>query len=230
MISNFGWDYIYRPWGGEFVELADWIAERFSGCDRLYRLPFYEPMSAFPNVIDTGLTGGTPYYSMAEVRNTFNITAAKEQTILLTFGGLGLAEIPYHNLTQFPDWQFITFDRQAPDLPNIIKVNNPQFRPVDFMPLCDRVVSKPGYSTFAESCRMDTPIVSITRDDFAESALLIEGIRNHAFHQILEPTEFFQEGWQFLREPVQPPRWSEPVGKDGNETIANDIVEYLNRA
>ncbi|HEY9897240.1 MAG TPA: glycosyl transferase, partial [Candidatus Sericytochromatia bacterium] len=26
MMSNFGWDFIYRPWGGEFLDMADWIA------------------------------------------------------------------------------------------------------------------------------------------------------------------------------------------------------------
>ena len=97
MISNFGWDFIYRPWGGEFVEMADWIAERFNECDRLFRLPFHESMSAFPNITDVGLTGGFPYFSVAEMREKFKITAPIEKTILLTFGGLGLAEIPYLN-------------------------------------------------------------------------------------------------------------------------------------
>jgi len=50
MVSNFGWDFIYRDWGGEFFDIADWIAECFSDCDRLFRLPLNEPMSAFPNV------------------------------------------------------------------------------------------------------------------------------------------------------------------------------------
>ena len=60
MMSNFGWDFIYRPWGGEFVDLADWIGEQFSLCDRLFRLPFHEEMSAFPQIEDIGLTGGRP--------------------------------------------------------------------------------------------------------------------------------------------------------------------------
>ena len=59
---------------------------------------------------------------------------------LLTFGGLSLDAIPYHNVTQFPEHLFITLDLQAPDLPNLVKVTDRKFRPVDFMPLCDRVV------------------------------------------------------------------------------------------
>ncbi|MDA0269177.1 MAG: glycosyl transferase, partial [Cyanobacteria bacterium] len=65
MLSNFGWDFIYRPWGGEFTAIADWISDCFQGCDRLFRLPFHEPMAAFPHITDVGLTGGDPAYDLA---------------------------------------------------------------------------------------------------------------------------------------------------------------------
>lgn len=223
-IGNFGWDFIYRAWGGEFTEIADWISECFSQCDRLFRLPMHEPMSAFPAITDVGLTGGNPRYDCDELRSRFNITAPVEQTVILTFGGLGLQEIPYDNLRQFPDWQFITFDRQTPDLPNLIKITDHYYRPVDFMPVCGRVISKPGYSTFAESLRLDVPIVSLIREGFAEAPLLIEGIQNYAHHQILPPSEFFQGSWEFLHKPLQPPRQSELLDKGGSEAIAQAIL------
>jgi hypothetical protein len=227
MVSNFGWDFVYRPWGGEFIEMADWIADRFSHCSQLFRLPLHEPMSAFPTVTDVGFTGGSPHYAEAEIRSHFNLTTPIDRTALLTFGGLGLEQIPYHNLQRYPDWQFITFDRQAPDLPNLLKINQPEFRPVDFMPLCNQVVSKPGYSTFAEACRLGVPIVSITRDDFAEAPVLIAGIQDYHPHRILSPTEFFQGDWQFLQEPPRPPRRSEKLRTDGNDVVAKAIVDYL---
>lgn len=239
MMSNFGWDFIYQPWGGEFAELADWIGACFSQCDRLFRLPFHEPMSAFPAIADVGLTGGTPRYQVDELRQAWGLTATKDKTVLLSFGGLGLEQIPYHNITQFPDWQFITFDPKAPHLPNLIKVRNLEFesqpknpafkniRPVDFMPVCRCVVSKPGYSTFAEACRLDVPIVSLTREDFAESPILLEGIENHAYHRIVTPREFFEGNWDFLRESPAPPRQSHPILKDGTEAIARAVVNYF---
>ena len=226
MLSNFGWDFIYRPWGGEFAPLADWIGECYKQCDRLFRLPMAEPMSAFTAITDVGLTGGTPRYSEAELRAQFGLQAPPPQTVLLTFGGLGLQQIPYHHLENFPDWQFITFDRHAPRLPNLVKVTDHQYRPVDFMPLCGRVVSKPGYSTFAEAMRLGVPLVSLTREDFAESALLLSGIQDHAYHQILTP-EQFQQDWQFLHQPPQPPRQADSLRTDGTETIAEAIADYF---
>lgn len=227
MMGNFGWDFIYRDWGGEFVEIANWISECYSKCDRLFRLPLNEPMSAFPNITDVGLTGGTPRYTPAELREKFQLTNQTEKTILLTFGGLHLQAIPYHILTEFPDWQFITFDEQAPNLPNLVKVSGKEYRPMEFMQLCGRVISKPGYSTFATALRINIPLVSLTREGFAESPLLLEGLQNYAYHQIIQPTDFFQGNWEFLSNSLQPPMKSETLAKDGTETIAQSIINYF---
>ena len=227
MMSNFGWDFIYRSWGEDFAEIVTWIEECYQQCDRLLRLPLHEPMSAFNQIVEVGLTGGIPRYSEAELRTEFEIGATKDKTILLTFGGLGLQAIPYDNLQQFPDWQFITFDRHAPSVPNLIQVTNTEYRPVDFMPICGRVLSKPGYSTFSEALRLEIPIVSLTREDFAESAILLAGIQDYSHHQIITPEEFWQGNWDFLRQPCQPPRRTDSLPKDGTETIARSIVRFL---
>lgn len=227
MISNFGWDFIYRDWGGEFTEIADWISDWYTKSDRLFRLPFHEPMSAFPHIIDVGLTGGNPKFPIDEIRSNWGINTPPEKTILLTFGGLGLQAIPYHNLRQFPDWQFISFDASAPELPNLVKVQNHQYRPVDFMPICGRVVSKPGYSTFAEATRLEKPIITIPRDDFAEAAFLLTGIRNYNHHQVVTPRDFFEGNWDFLHDSPQPPKQLHSIAKNGNETIATAVINYF---
>lgn len=225
MASNFGWDLVYRAWGGEFIEIADWIGDCYSQCDRLFRLPFHEPMSAFPHITDVGITGGSPRYEPDTLRSNWGITARQEKTILLTFGGLGLQQLPYDNLQHFPDWQFLTFNTSAPDLPNLIKITDQKLRPVDFMPLCGKVVSKPGYGTFAEAVKVGVPIVTMTREDFAEATFLIEGISNYAQHQILTPAQFFQSNWEFLHQPPQLPKQSQLLALDGNEAIARSIIQ-----
>jgi predicted glycosyltransferase len=146
---------------------------------------------------------------------------------MLTFGGLGLEKIPYQNLRRFPDWQFITFDRQAPTLPNLITIAHSFYRPVDFMPLCGRIISKPGYSTFAEALRLDVPIVSILRDGFAESPILLNGLQHYGYHQIITPAEFFERDWQFLHRSLQPPRSSLNLAKDGTDVIARAVADFL---
>lgn len=227
MMSNFGWDYIYRHWGEPFQEVTSWIEERYRQSDRLFRLPLCEPMSAFPNITDIGLIGDEPRYTQAELRQKFNLNAPSEKTVLLTFGGLGIHAIPYHNLQQFPDWQFITFDRQAPNLPNLLKIDDSFLRPLDFMPVCGRVFSKPGFSTFSEALCQNLPIVSVTRQDFAESEVLLDGVRDYSYHQIVSPEDFLEGEWNFLKRDLLPPRQNSTLAKNGSETIAREIINFL---
>ncbi|MGB5596305.1 MAG: glycosyl transferase [Crocosphaera sp.] len=227
MMSNFGWDFIYEAWGADFQDIVNWIKDCYQQCDRLFRLPMAEPMNAFNSITDVGLTGGTPRYAIDELRNKFKITASQEKTILLTFGGLGLEQIPYENLAQFSDWQFITFDTHAPDFHNIIKITDSSYRPLDFMPLCSRVISKPGFSTFSETMRLDVPIVSLVRNDFAEAPFLLEGIENYADHQIIDTKTFYQGNWDFLKQSPNPPKIGKTLRKDGAEVIAKAVIDFF---
>ena len=227
MMSNFGWNFIYREWGESFEEIVNQIERDYQQCDRLFRLPLAEPMSIFPVKTEVGLTGGDPRYPAQVLREKFHLTQPQEKTILLTFGGLGLQAIPYQNLDCFPDYQFITFDGQAPDLPNLVKVQDYHYRPVDFMPLCDRVFSKPGYSTFAEALRLEIPLVSLTRDGFAEAAILLDGLQDYGYHQIVPEADFFNGAWEFLRESPLPPRQAQTLTKNGAEAIAQAILEQI---
>lgn len=227
MMSNFGWDFIYRDWGEEFKDIVNWLEESYQLGDRLFRLPFAESMNKFKNITDVGLTGGNPHYSQKHLQEKFALTTSKDKTILLSFGGLGLDKIPYQNLTLFPDFQFITFDQNAPSLDNLIIIKDNQYRPLDFMPLCGKVLTKPGFSTFCESLKLDIPIVTLTRQGFAESQLLIDGLKNYGYHQIISPTDFFNDNWQFLREKPQPPLNKIPLAKNGSETIAQAIMNYF---
>ena len=228
MWSNFGWDLIYAEWGAEFESIVEWIQTCFQGCDRLFRLPFHEPMPAFRAIEDVGLTGTEPRFPLTDLQAKLGIDPKPEQTLLLTFGGLGLADIPYHNLSRFPDWQFLTFAGSAPDhYPNLIKITAPNIRPLDVMPLCTRVISKPGYSTFAEACYLDVPVISIPRSDFAEARYLLAGLQDHNHHQLLAPGEFTDSNWAFLEQPLLPPRQTTPLLKNGKQVIAQAVIDFL---
>jgi hypothetical protein len=227
MSGNFGWDFIYRDWGGEFNKIADWIGELYSQCDRLFRVPLHESMDRFPHIEDVGLTGGDPKYPLDELCDKFDLDRSQQQTILLTFGGLSLDAIPYHNIDLFPEHLFVTLDLHAPDLPNLVKVTDRKFRPVDFMPLCDRVVSKPGYCTYSEALKLQIPIISLTRSGFAEAEIILNGMQDYGYHQVISPDTFFADNWDFLHQPVQPPRVDAKLAIDGNRSIANSIIDYL---
>ncbi|PZU93029.1 MAG: glycosyl transferase [Pseudanabaena sp.] len=228
MGGNFGWDFIYRDWGGKFAELADRLSDTYNHCDRLFRLPFAEPMTAFNQIQDVGLTGASPKYTAEYLCHRFNLDRDRP-TAMLTFGGLSLQSIPYENLTKFADWQFITFDRNAPELPNLVKANVERLRPVDLMVVCDRIVTKPGYGTLAEALRAKVPVVCMTREGFLEAETLIAGVKNYAEHLIISPQDFYEGDWSFLKDTLQQPLLSdsESIAMNGEETISQAILDYF---
>ena len=193
-------------------------------------MPFHEPMETLPNITDIGLTGGVPAYSEAHLRQLMDSDTPSDRTLLLTFGGLGLSDMPYSVLSEFPDWQFVTFDRNAPDMPNLYRVKDAAMRPVDWMVVCDRVFSKPGYSTFAEACLLDKGIMTITREGFAEAEILVNGIQDHAYHCVVEAQRFFDGDWSFLTEDLLPPRTGKKLSKDGKQTKADEAIAHFRAA
>jgi hypothetical protein len=230
---NFGWDFIYQDWGQEFADITQWIGDCYGQCDRMFHLPLSESLDRFPVREPAGLTGGKPRYKAADVRQNLGLEQA-ERTVLMVFGGLGLQAIPYENVGLFPDWQFLTFDRSAPQLPNLHCIPDPsidgagrRYRPVDIFPICDLVVSKPGYTTYAEAMIADLPVATIPRSGFAESAIIQAGLQDYSHHQIIEPADFFAGSWDFLRQPVLPPRSGHGLPKDGTEQVAQAIVDFL---
>ncbi len=229
MASNFGWDFIYRHWGAEFQDLADHYAQGYQACHQLFRLPFCEPMSAFTNIIDVGLTGQNPRFPPAMIRKQLEITTPPARTVLLAFGGLGLGQIPYRDLAQFPDWCFLSFDPQAPSLPNLRLCHATPYRPADVMPLCGKVVTKPGYSTYSEAYRLGVPIYSLERQGFAEADLLLNGLQKYCYHRIISVVDFYAHPWQFLRLEPLPPQSPDRLPTDGNATIAQALHDYLDQ-
>ncbi len=234
MVSNFGWDLIYRAFSEpnqnpafydpEFAALADWCAEHYQGCDLLLQVPLNEPMPAFPRLQPVGLIASEPRHDPERVRETLGL-ARDRPTRLLTFGGMGLSAVPYAALDQFPDWQFLSFHQDGPDLPNLYRVSGHEWRPIDLMPLCHEVVTKPGYSTIAEALRLGIPVRCIDREGFAESPYLVDGLRRYSQHQIVPPTAL--NTWAWLTEPLSAP--TDPTGLDraGNAAVVAALAALV---
>ncbi len=231
MQGNFGWDFIFDSYGEAFAPYAEWFRLSYAKVDRLFRFPFHEPMPAFPVVEDVGLPGGRPRLTATEARRLF-ARGGEEPLFLLSFGGMGLAGIPYENLTRFdgvrgPRYSFLTFHKEAPSLPNLFRVTDPAIFPIDVMPACEAVVTKPGFGTFADAYRTGTGLISLERDNFAETPLLMEGLERHFPHRRISPELFFNSRWEFLEEGLIPPGSEEPLSLDGNERIATRMAEFF---
>ncbi|KAL5223591.1 hypothetical protein ABZP36_010230 [Zizania latifolia] len=89
-IGNFSWDYIYAEYimaaGYHHRSIVWQIAEDYSHCDILLRLPGYCPMPAFRDVTDVPLVVRGLHRSKTEVRKELGI-AANAKVVVFNFGG-----------------------------------------------------------------------------------------------------------------------------------------------
>ncbi|OIV96538.1 hypothetical protein TanjilG_07930 [Lupinus angustifolius] len=89
-VANFSWDFIYIDYvmdaGPTYRSMIWQIAEDYSHCEFLIRLPGYCPMPAFRDVIDIPLLVRRLYKSPKEVREELGI-ADDVKLVILNFGG-----------------------------------------------------------------------------------------------------------------------------------------------
>ena len=235
LMGNFGWDFIYSYYGGEFSEFSRWVGDCYSKTDLLLRLPFHEEMSAFPRIHDCNLVGGYPRYSAEYVKEKLNINGEEGDILLITFGGMGLNQIPFQILKRFngADGKKITFliyeniPPKYSDVKNIRSVGGHSFNPVDIMQICSGAITKPGYGMLSEALRVNCPLYVLDRKNFRETPILISSLKKYFIHSILSEEDFFHSEWNFLDEKMKEPLVPGISFSDGNEEVVQIISAFL---
>jgi hypothetical protein len=77
-----------------------------------------------------------------------------------------------------------------------------QLRPLDLMPLCSRIITKPGYSTFCEALSQGLGVHLVRREGFAEAPVLEAALQAHGRHRLLSREQLLSGDWQ-LDHPLQ---------------------------
>jgi L-arabinokinase len=101
--------------------------------------------------------------------------------VLVSFGGLGLADVDLSVLAPLRDVQFLTEPTGRPTPANV-RVISPEelaaigMRYVDLVAAADVVVTKPGYGIVSEAISARTRMVYTERGDFPEYPILVEGM------------------------------------------------------
>jgi hypothetical protein len=136
--------------------------------------------------------------------------------VLVSFGGLGfeLGEEPFR---RWPELVFVCTDPSAAGAPNVRLL--PQgLRLLEFMPLVERMITKPGYSSFCEALAHDVGIHLVHREGFAEAPVLEEALRRHGRHRLLSQEQLRSGEWQ-LDQPLHPAAMG-PLPLDGAQKAA----------
>ena len=224
--GNFGWDDIYRPWGGWFEERALIYGATYRRAHGLLRMPMGLAMDWGLPEVSLGLVLGSaqPAAVLTQQRRSLALHNTREYTMLSCFGGLGL---PVANLAPqvcSGQWTVLDFGDSLPKCATI-KSLHPPWQPQQLMPLCGRVLTKPGFSTICEAMGHNCGLILVERHGFAEAAALCHGVQQHSFHRLITAQQLQAGDWG-LAEPLLPPLHG-PLSKNGAQAASHHLAAVL---
>lgn len=229
-MSNFAWDWIYS----EFVDLDPaWkgIVEQFAAgyaqADLLLRLPFAEPMQAFPRKEDVSLLA-TP--GQARRRELAELTGANtdKRWVLLSFTSLEWGKSALRRLQQYDQYEFFSVLPLAWPGSRVHAVDAAKISFADTLASADVVISKPGFGLVSECIVNHKPLIYADRSQFAEYRLLEEGIKRYLQAEHI-PQEKLYAGdlAEALANIWQKPQPRETLAVDGAQTVVQRIEDHL---
>ena len=223
-IGNFGWDAIYRPMGGAFVAWADRAQQAYRQGAAVIACPFAMAMDwAIPHW-PVGLTAGRPRLDRASLRRLLAIDTPADRTVLVGFGGMGFP-LPAQLFDRWPGHQFLVTDPALAAAAANAALLPEGLRPLDGMPLCGRVLTKPGYSTFCEALSQGLGVHLVHREGFAEAPVLEAALRAHGQHRLLSRDQLLAGDWQ-LDQPLHPASGG-PLPGDGADQAAGLLERFI---
>ncbi|CAL9110946.1 unnamed protein product [Musa textilis] len=198
-VTNFSWDFIYAEYviaAGHHHRSIVWqIAEDYSHCEFLLRLPGYCPMPAFRDVIDVPLVVRSLHRSRSEVRKELGI-GDDVKVVIYNFGGQPAGwKLKQEWLPA--GWLCLVCgasDKQELP-PNYVKLAKDAYTP-DYIAASDCMLGKIGYGTVSESLAYNLPFIFVRRDYFNEEPFL----RNML--------EYYQGGVEMIRRDLLTGSWT----------------------
>ncbi|XP_057806534.1 L-arabinokinase-like isoform X2 [Salvia miltiorrhiza] len=171
------------------------IAEDYSHCDFVIRLPGYCPMPAFRDAVDVPLVVRRLRRSRAEVRKELGI-GEDTKVLIYNFGGQPAGWKLQKNY--LPDgWICLVCGAsEVQELPeNFMKLSKDVYTP-DFIAASDCMLGKIGYGTVSEALAYKVPFIFVRRDYFNEEPF----VRNML--------ECYQCGVEIIRRDLLTGRWA----------------------
>ncbi|KAJ7966020.1 L-arabinokinase-like [Quillaja saponaria] len=181
-VTNFSWDFIYAEYvmaaGLHHRSIVWQIAEDYSHCEFLIRLPGYCPMPAFRDVIDVPLIVRRLHKPGKEVRKELGI-ADDVKLVILNFGGQPSGWKLKEEFLPSGWLCLVCGASDSQDLPpNFRKLSKDAYTP-DIIAASDCMLGKIGYGTASEALAYKIPFVFVRRDYFNEEPFLRNVLEHH---------------------------------------------------
>ena len=222
-MGNFGWDAIYGPMGPAFAHWTAQASAAYRQGDALIACPFAMAMPWGLPTTAVGLTPGRPRHDPEQLRRRFALPFEPEHTVMVGFGGMGLA-VAADAFQRWPRHRFLVTDPALACGAANLTLVPADLRPLELLPLCGRILTKPGYSTFCEALAAGVGVHLVRREGFAEAPVLEAALQRHSPHRLLSRQQLQQGDWQ-LDQPLHPPSGA-PLSDGGDQQAAELLQRF----
>lgn len=229
-VGNFAWDWIYEAFVDRnpgWAPVVEHFRSRYRECDLLLRLPFAEPMAAFPRRHDLPLVARPGIARRNMLAERFGADPARTW-ILLSFSTLDWDADALRRVALLRDYEFFAVKPLEWAGSGVHAVDRAECPYSDVLASCDIVLTKPGYGVLSECAVNDKPIVYAEREDFREYAVLEEAIRRHFRHAHLPASALYRGDLQAALEAVRAaPPPAQRLAAGGDDEAAARILQHL---
>jgi hypothetical protein len=194
-VGNFAWDWIYEeflPREAAWRPVVDHFRAGYAQCDLLLRLPFAEPMAAFPHRVEIGIPARPGRNRRAELAAMTGADPGKNW-ILLSFTALDWDDDALARVAALRDWEFFTLQPLQWQGPNIRAVDRRRVPYADVLASADAVLTKPGFGVLADCAANRKPIIYVERTEFREYPVLEAAVKR-CFQQVHLPARQLYRG------------------------------------
>ncbi|MBK1647601.1 hypothetical protein [Rhabdochromatium marinum] len=156
--------------------------------------------------------------------------AADQRLILMQFGGTGTLAFDPAPL-QHARLQLLTADPGITHNPAVSRIGGPGLGLLEVLAACDAMITKPGYGSFAEAACHGLPVLYVPRDDWPETQVLIDWLREQVPTGVITPDHLAEgrivEPLEALLDQAQATQRT-PVSPSGIEQTVELLRPWLN--
>ncbi|MBN2327672.1 MAG: hypothetical protein JXR73_11005 [Candidatus Omnitrophica bacterium] len=235
IVANFSWDWIFSAFvdqKSEFQTVIEAISAYYRRVDLLLRTPLAGDLSIFSTVQDVPMIVRRSNQSRLEARRQFGLKP-EDHIVLISFGGMGLANIEPDFLEPFRDIIFLTFDPKLQGPSNVRYLPSRETYHPDAIQAADLALAKLGYGVVTECIAHQTPIAYPPRKDFLEHFVLEREAARWIPAIPIDENDFFQGRWDFLEDffdRIRAPKQTtgpDRLSMEGGEAAARELVRLM---
>ena len=225
------WDLVLAEYPAP-PDIAGWtllqsIRQAYAKADLALRITPAPKMELFTSLIDIGPIA-EPAASAREQLAALLHLAPGERTVLVGFGGIPQASLPFAQLEPLTSYRFL-FDGPIPS--DSTRVISTQSLPLSFKTLLasvDIILTKPGYGTLVEAVALGIPLVYVRRYNFADEQPLVDYLHRHGRGVELTKEDFVSGRWApAIQSALDLPVPATPAAATGAEEAASHLARFF---